>query len=366
MSNWTTLATSNIQRIVDSTLEDIRTKPGTLLFVNRIPSVSAMDGEIMAAYTGRVVVADIIGTDQRAVTRTPGTVTMESTTIPTIKHGEHINTEMLYLLDRINRNVATTREANVFADYVGRRVADLVTGVLQREEVLLLSMLQDAVSYDKLGIQFSGSWGAPSECKVTISTAWTNTSSATPITDILTARNTVRNKYGIDYNRVTMTLTDFLEMLGTAQVQNMIQVFNNIPVPSGFTFPTAMAQTLQPLVSRILGMDIELYDMQYGYENNYGTVTYANYLPEGKILLTDSRRDNAAADWDWANGELLETQPGMVPSMIGGFSGAMEGPVGYATAGDPQGNPPSITLWAAARGFPRRHNKAVACVLTNP
>jgi hypothetical protein len=82
------------------------------------------------------------------------------------------------------------------------------------------------------------------------------------------------------------------------------------------------------------------------------------------VILADSSDFGNQEAWDFANGRVMETMDGLVPDIIGGgFGGTREGPVSYATAGNPQGNPPGQVLWAVQRGFPRKHRESANAVI---
>jgi hypothetical protein len=70
---------------------------------------------------------------------------------------------------------------------------------------------------------------------------------------------------------------------------------------------------------------------------------------------------------DWANAVVTESIVGsMVDMPFGGFDGPQAGPVGYVTSPNTDLNPPNLTLWGVARGFPRKHKLGANAVLTNP
>lgn len=361
------LAQRRIAAIMDE-LQDVRQLPQNLLFTNRIPMVSAEDSEIMARYTGRVIAADIIADDQVAVVRANNPVRLQETKIPNLKHGEKITQAMMGLLRRLEGNIATARDRNVFDNYVAERLVDLRDGVYERMEIINVGMVIDAFDYNRMGIQISGTWGMPSDLKVTIATAWSDATNATPINDILAVRRTAREKYGINLDRVTLTTTDFLEAVATTEFRNKAALYSQFVLPTAGTFPTNDIAMMQTLAGRMTGMTWEIYDAQAWTESIYGTQTAANILPVGKIALTASQADNNGRFWDWANGVVLETVAAQYcPGLIGEFTGGeQEGPVSYATAGDPNLNPPGPILWAVARGYSRKHKEAASAVLTNP
>jgi hypothetical protein len=362
------LAQTRIQAIIDE-ISDVRQLPQNLLFVNRIPSVPALDEEILGRYSGRVLVADIIADDQAAVVRAPQPIRLTQTKIPNLKHGEKLTQKYLDLLNRIESNLSTARDRSVFDNYIANSLIGLKNGVAHRMEALLVAMCIDAFSYNKLGIILSGvTWGMPSDLKVTISTPWSTAASATPVADILAVKRVAREKYGINLNRVTMTTTDFLEMIQTAEFRDVASALRGWNLTAtGNTLPVNNIDLQTQVASMVLGgMIVEIYDAQYWDESTYGVQAASNFLPAGKILLTSTEGDDNATFWDWANGEVTEM---LVGQMFGGLlamESGMEGPLSYMTAGDLNVNPPGPILWGAGRGFPRKHKEAASAVLTNP
>ena len=362
------LAQTRIQAIIDE-ISDVRQQPESLLWVNRIPSVPALDEEILGRYTNRTLVADLIGEDQVAVVRAPAPIRLTQTKIPKLKHGEKITEKQLGLMSRIEQNISTARERGIFDDYIANSLLLLKNGVLHRMEAIHNAMLMDSFNYNKLGIIISGvGWGMPADLKVTIANAWSNSATATPVADLLAVRRVGREKYGIDLNRVTLTTTDFLEMINTAEFRDAASALRGWNLTStGNTIPTNNIDLQMQVASMVLGgMIIEINDRQYWDESTYGVQSATNFQTVGKIVLTSTAGDNNRTYWDWANGELAEA---IVDALFGGAmameSGA-EGPLSYATLGDPNLNPPGPILWGAGRGWSRKHKEAASAVLTNP
>jgi hypothetical protein len=87
------------------------------------------------------------------------------------------------------------------------------------------------------------------------------------------------------------------------------------------------------------------------------------------VILSDSANDNNAGAVDFANAVVTES---IVASLSGnnfagpggGLGGPQVGPIGYSTLSSHDANPPGINLWAVARCFPRKFNKAAESVLT--
>jgi len=366
------LAVDIIQGVIED-LTDVSTLPQQLLFASRIPSVPAEDGEIIARYNARVTAAELILDDQKAIVKATRPMRLQRVDIPKIKHGTLINESMQNTLARIDAGLASRRDVSLAEDYVARTTVAMREGVFHRMETMLVGMAIDAFSYDKLGVKIvNGSWGMPSDLKVTPANLWTDVNNATPISDLQTLINLARTKYGVEFNRFTMSTTAFTNMTNTVEFRNKSALYTQLVGVTAQNFPTADRRSMQVLASQMLGgAEFEFYDAQVWTENNDGSETSARYLPINKVVLSSTIADNNSVFWDWANGVIPETRPGNVPLMIGtngeiggSFGGEQDGPVAYATAADPHGNPPGQIIWAVGRGYPRKHKETITAVLT--
>lgn len=355
------LASRRLTRIVNE-LRDIRQLPQDLKFVNRYPAVPATDGEITARYTGNVVIADIVADDQKAVVRAGGKFSFDTHSIPNLKHGKLITQEIFGMLERIQANLAGVTERGIFDNYLFRVISELLLGIDQTKEFLLVACALDALNWDVRGIKLSGvSWGMPSDLKVTPSPLWTSTS-ATPIDNILALVELARTKYGEQYNRVTMSTQDFRNLANTDEFKSKSQLlfFGTLGT---LNFPSQRTPDMVDMAGRLLRMDIELYDAQYWSESTAGAESAARYLPTGKVILSNSADDASGAAIDFAHGIVTETRVLSLADVGGSqkFSGPQFGPVSYMEA---ETNPAQLIIWAADRGFPRKKRLSSTAVLT--
>ena len=352
-----------VNRIMQ-TLQDVREMPSELVWSRRIPDIPALDEEIMARFVGRMQIADLISDDAAAVVYQTGKFTFESSAVPNLKHGASMTQAMLNQLLKLQGTIAD--DMGIFSNYENRTIDSLLTGVRWRKEALFLAMLTDGFSYDRLGIKMANvSWGMPSDLKITTGVTWDTAGSATPVNDILQAKLVAKTRYGITFNRVSMTTTDFRYMIATTEYQNKAKQF--LPPQLSFTnLALASLQQQQALAETTLGMTIELNDSRYWTQDANGTPTSAPFHPVGKVILSDSANDNRADVWDFANGVVTESIVAdlVETSMIGGLGGAQYGPIAYATAANPNLNPPGVVYWGVARGFPRKHLLQANAVLT--
>ena len=361
---WQLLQAARLTRIMQS-LQDARQLPQQLRFLARTPIVPAVDAEIMARFTGYVTIADLVADDQRAVTYQNSKVSYDTTNIPNIKHGQALTQAMLNQLQSLMGGSALPNDMGVFTNYENRVIDGLLAGVRQRMEALIIAMQLDSLSYDRLGIKITNaSWGMPSDLKVTPSVSWDTAGSATPVNDLWSVRRTARVRYGQEYNRISMSTQAFMYMIATTEYQNKARTF--LAPNVSFTNLNAADLTFQQnLAESVLGMKIELYDARAWSQGPDGSLVSTPLLPITKVILSNSDDDGDPTAFDFANGITTESiVAGLAPSeMVGSIGGPTAGPISYATVPNDL-NPPQITYWGVARGFPRKHRVQSTAVLT--
>lgn len=356
---------------------DPRLQPQPLIWDKRIPSQWAYDDQIMGRFIGFPLIADIIADDSAAVTYQFGKFQFESTKIPKLKVGVALNERMLSQLDAINRGGLAPNDMGIFQSYENRMVSAVRYGVDVRREVLLIAMLFDGISYDRLGIKISNTFGMYSDLKVTAGTTWDQTT-AKPITDIQTVRRLARMRYGINYNRLTISSQTLLYISATTEFQNQAKAFVT-PFLFGGPAPASPTQAdgyLAALLGRVLSgvpggetgglgpLSIEMDDRRYWAQDNNGVTTSQPFWPIAGAVLTDSTQDGNADTWDFANGNLTE---GVVSSLAPGQGPHVPvgpGPTVWPALDNLQHNPPGINYWCAQKGFPRKHMLAANAVIT--
>jgi hypothetical protein len=362
---WQLLQAARLTRIIQS-LQDVRTLPGQLKFLARTPIVPAVDSEIMARFTGFATIADLIADDQQAVTYQNTKLAYETTNIPNIKHGTALTQAMLNALQSfMGVPGGMPSDMGLFSDYENRAIDGLLFGIRQRMEALIIAMWIDSFSYDRLGIKITNAtWGMPADLKVTPAVTWDTAGSATPVNDIWSVRRQARVRYGQEYNRVTMSTQAFMYMIATTEYQNKARTFL-APNVSFTNLNAADLSFQQNLANNVLGMEIEIYDARYWSQGLDGALTSAALLPIAKVVLSNSGDDNDPTAYDFANGITTESiVSSLVPGdMVGTMGGPARGPIAYATAEDDL-NPPQITYWGVARGFPRKYRLQATAVLT--
>lgn len=357
-----TLQSTRINGVFQGLL-DPRTLPQQLLWSQRVPDVPAEDGEIMARFIGNIQIADLIADDQRAATYSFGKFQFESTNIPNLKVGQNMTQAMINQLLAIQRNGNISNDqigVRMFSDAENRALLNVRLGVAWRRESLIIGMITDSFSYDRLGIKLTGTWGMPADLKITVATAWSDAANATPVNDILTAKLVASTRYGITYDRVTMSTAAFRLMIATTEFQAKARMYL-APNVSYVNLTLADLQFQTRIAETVLGMTLEFYDARYQTQSAAGVITQEPFLPLNKVVLSFTGNDRNSMAMDFANGVVTES---IVSAAIGGpvDGGPQLGPIAYAT-GDPNLNPPQITYWGVQRGFTRKHQpQATACL----
>lgn len=343
---------------------DPRLAPQPLVWDRRIPTVAAFDDEIIARFIGFPMIADLITDDAQAVTYSMGKFQFQATRIPKLKLGIGLNENQLRQLNRIQQGSATKDDVGVFDGWEKRIIFNARYGVDVRREALMISMLFDGLSYNRMGIELSGvTWGMYSDLKITPGTTWDQTS-ATPVSDMLLAKLTARIHYGADFNRVSMSTTCFRNMINTTEFQAKARMYL-APNVSFSNLNISDIKMQQQLATNVLeGMAIELDDRRFWAQDSTGNVASFPLWPTAGVVLSDSRQDGNTSTWDFANTELMEK---MVSDLAGSNAPTVAqayGPTVYQTLSNAQLNAPGITYWGAQRGFPRKYNLAANAALT--
>lgn len=356
------LAQTRIQGITDELL-DVRTLPDSQIWNRRVPDENAEDAEIMARYTGRALIAPLIADDAEAPTHAADPVRLTQTKVPNIKHGRVVGQRQLELLRRVIAGQATARERNSLDEYFADQIMKNVMGIDQRKEALKAAMVADELDYDQFGIKIENlSWGMPSALKQAASTAWTDAANATPISDLLGIKRTARETYGVTLDRVTMSSLAYDRMIATTEYQNKAKNVSAPYIISGQLPAGDDEFAHKQIIARLLGMEVEISDWQFRQENADGSISMGRFIPEAAVILTSKSLDGDISAWDFANGIITEsTVAEFVGGVYGDFGGETRGPASWVE-GDM--NPPALTIWSAARGFPRKHYEVASARLT--
>jgi hypothetical protein len=363
------LTVGRVARVFQA-IKDARDKPADFAFSRRVPDVPATEGELLMRVFGRPQIADLVGDGAAAVEYRYGKSTFESFDVPNIKHGRGLNQEQINQLRVLAVNTGGIPGQDVenspYAVQERNILASLLTGVRQRIEALKVAMVIDqGYSYNRLGIQMTGvTFGTPSDLKLTPSNPWTDHTNGDPVGDLLSTQYYARIKYGADYTRATMSTQALREAIQCVKFQNQAKLV--LPTSLSITnLSINNLKQLQALFEAVSGFTIQLYDTVYWSQDEAGTEASGRYMPINLVVLDSPSNDGDPDIWNFGNVEVTESIIGSlfpVPGMVGRFNGPTRGPVAYATVPYHM-NPPSVSYWAVARGWPRKINPYANAVL---
>ena len=120
-------------------------------------------------------------------------------------------------------------------------------------------------------------------------------------------------RYGINYDRVTMSTQAFRYMVATTEFQNKARQYL-APNVSHTNLNIADLPAQKMIAQNVLGMAIELYDARYFQQAADGTLSSTPFLPITKVILSSTASDGNAMVQDFANGVVVESQ---VASLLG-------------------------------------------------
>lgn len=367
------LAQGRISHLLREVTQEIEERPR--FFQSQIAEPMALENEVFMFTGQKVVAADIIQLDQKSVMRrATDTYRIASTTVPKFKHGFPIEEHMIVLMSRIAQGLCTHQEIAQFDNYVANHLRWLVEGIHDRKELVYSQLFINSGTYDRLGIMFQNfNWGVQdanlSPTALAGAAQWTmaNVATATPIANLRALLDYARRTYSIRYDTLKIDETLFNVVVSTTEFQALAPTYAAMilgTVSAGqinATFLKGLTwQVKTAVLGAILGVNVVLntpYKPATQIQANDGSMTSTAFWDPTYICLYDSTIFDGGVDF--ANTTVIETMAGLVPLMLGtDFPMPMEGPVAYATASDPHGDPPGEILWAVQRGWPRLNNYA--------
>lgn len=369
------LASAKIQRIIEDAAPLLeRSRP--LTFLDRLTMVNAEDDELMGRLTTKVFAADIIGDDGVAGVYKGGSIELVLNTLAKFKIGQAMNEKDIKKLSQLERTGGYALQQDDYRTWLQRMGETLLLGVRQAQNVAAAGMYLDNLDYNRLGIKISGSaWGMPSALKLTASPAWSSdggttvNASATPISDLMAFDKIDADSYGLGpFDRWTMSTTAFDFLVSTTEFAN--KAFLHLGAafaPTSLALMTKDRQAMANVLQGITHKTIVLDDATYKRQSSSGTETTTRVFPANKVIL--DRTTNGPSEVDFGNGVVTES---LVSELLGPVTmsnnpglagGGQYGPLAYIT-GNQDLNPPNVTAWAVARGWPRKHRPESSALLT--
>jgi hypothetical protein len=322
-----------------------------------VPTVEAAEEELRAKFTGGAYAADIITDDGEAIVHEGGAVTIPAGSIPNLKHGRHFSQEMIERLSRIEAGNATRSDRDQFFNWRARAADDLVFGIKQRRAYLKACMMTDTIVYNRLGIQIIGTWGMPAAYKVNEVVGWDTHGSATPVTTILTTKQTVESDSGTVLDGMILSRAAFNHMVQAAEFIARIAGLVQYSVPTGAYSP--QDPKMETFALGILGLkEIRIDDAQYKVREKNGVESRHRYVPVPRVCLYSTIAKGNSLYWDFGN--AITTESRMLARRGEGV--VQSGPHGFSTI-PADLSPPHETLWAVQRGFPRKHDDYCSAVI---
>ena len=344
-------------------LQDRRNLPQNLVMLGRTPVVPAEEGELMVSFIGNPVIADLVADDQKATVYSVGKFRTETHGAPNIKLGQMLTQAQLKLL----RQLGLSQSRFAAFDNTENTILDqLLRGVRMRKEAICWARAMDGYSYRRLGIILENvTWGMPADLKVALEVPITDHANCKIVTYIQNLRRLAQVRYGIVYDRISMSLAAFTEMISCAEFQTKARMYL-APNVSFVNLDTQNTGDMQRLAVRVLGVaEIELVDSRFWTQEEKGPLNSEPFLPINKFVFSARANDNDAMVADFANGVPTEVDVSTLVRASNGIIGALPedtyGPVGYAEGSL---NPPQITYWGVARGWSRKHLKQETAVMT--
>jgi len=344
-------------------LQDTRELPGDLIALRRTPVVPAADGEIMARFTGRVLIADLVADDQKAAVYSAGKFTLERSGAPNLKLGQMLTQEQLKMLEQVANGVED--ETGYFNDTENYIVDALLLGVRQRMEAIRVASWIGGFSYNRLGIKMENvTWGKPADLKVTLEVPITDYENCKIVTYITNLMERAQVRYGITYDRLTLPRAAFRQVIRCKEFQDMARQYL-APNVSFVNLNTSDIRTMRTLAENVFGLEeIEFYDSRHWGQTEGGLLVSERYFPINRAVLSARANDNSRAVADFANGvptEVTIANLGTGTGMIGTLPRNTRGPIAYVTA---EHNPPQVTYWGAGRGWVRVHMPQETAAIT--
>jgi hypothetical protein len=362
LGQWDFINNTKITEIV-RVLADELEHSQKLLFLSRTPVVDVYNNdEIFARYKNPSYAADIVGLDQQTPVYTSGPeFEFVQNTAAKIKRAEQLTETDLTKAYALSQGDG--RLADFFENWLMNRSDAMLRSIRERINHLIVSMHIDSFNYNRYDVDLrTVTWGMPAGLKATSGVTWDDTVNSTPISDLeLMINDTAPDNFGERYDRITLGNKAFNYMIKSAEFRARYR--GEIRYAFGANeINTADRPGLQQALASMLNCYIDVTTESFTEKNADGTSSRKTYLPDNKVIFGNVSNDNDPTAMDFANGIVPETIGGTLAGEPG-FTGPQHGPIAYAKTSTHL-DPATVTVYAAAYGWPRKKRATATAVLT--
>jgi hypothetical protein len=361
-----------INRIVRTLADELElAKP--LTYLSRVPIGDVYNNsDILAEYSADIYMADIIMNDSRARVVRTGSLTYgeQRQVIPNIKIGEKISQDQMEKFNLLAAGLSDVPSGPLKDEVLRYELSmarRLVQGIRETMNLLCAAAYLDGVTYSRFGVQIAPGFNTPNALKTTLVGADTwevaNLTTFDAIDDILALSLTAATDYGKTYNRADMSTAKFQLIIQSDAFKDDIRTLNGLAATDPVDISIYNIKRAKDLFELISGFEVVLEDKNVVYLDELNAPVSSRVLPNDKTVL--SSRDDDGDDFaiDFAMG---------IPEEAIASRFVPNGPmVDYGQQGiaaywsiNPSYNPPDMTAWAVAKGFPRKKDKYMSAILT--
>lgn len=383
----TTLRINEIRKDI----QDVRTIPGEMLFLNRLNMNPARNRDLLAKWKGNLQISDLIAPNSPAVPYEAQRLYLQTNNLQNMKMGTIWSADQVEEYYDIRASVTMDPDGIYATDLFRQTVMNQIKGTEWRKEWLAVAMATDGYygtsNYNRLGYSLTSSngttptWGMKPDMKSFVQIPLGNPDgsvnvASTIITYIFNMIEIRRRRYGRETNRITMPTAVKRAMQLTTEFKNLAQyaqspfvTFNNIS-PADYPRLDKLLFEVLSGANRDRDLEVVTYDAVYQSENGDGNPSvYYPFLPlapDACMILDDKRNDKNDSVHDFGIGTTMESRAdairynnGAVPA---GLPAGQTGDFSYLDM--PQHmNPVSFAIWTAARAWPRKWDEVCESVL---
>ena len=363
LGQWDFISNTKIAEIVRVLADELEHNQ-KLTFLARTPVTDVFSNdEIFARYKASGYAADIIALDQKVAVYNEGPAfEFVQNVAAKFKDSAKMSEEDIQKAWGLSQ-VGTGQVQAFFENWLMSKSDEMLRGIRQRINHTIVSMHIDSLNYNRYSVDLrTVNWGMPSGLKATSGVTWDDLTNSTPISDLeLMVSEVAPDNFGELYDRITMGNKAFNYLVKSAEFRARYR--GEIRYAFGTNeINTADKAGLRQALASMLNCEIEVTTESFQEKNSDGTSTRKTYLPDNKVVFSTRSNDNDPSVMDFANGVPTESIAG---SMAGkaGFTGPQHGPVAYTEVNE-QLNPPTVVVYAAAYGWPRKKRATSTAVLT--